>query len=249
MGTTDVIGRSSDYCLKIYIADIRPGSCPGPGAGISGSGAESAMARKLAFRALRDYLECASDSFSEASGFVEEARTGKGKPYFPDCPDFQYSISHSGGIVVCGTIVGEAADGSMESVPVGIDIQKIPDNPKRVMKIADHFFSEQERDSLHTLMESGTEKDISSALILFNRYWTARESYMKLTGRGLSESFRNFRPDLTGKRIMITAPDLSAEGGTDRSAFSEIYLTECPAPEGFCLTVCSYKVPGTIKFL
>ena len=115
--------------------------------------------------------------------------------------------------------------GGKDPQPIGIDIQEIPADPIRALKIADHFFSDEEKESLHALVREG---DSSSALLRFCRYWTARESYMKLTGRGLAEPFSKYRPDLDHKRI------IASDSG------NEVYLTECSAPEGYCLTVSSY---------
>ena len=236
MDKTDSMGRIPAHHLKIYIADIRSVS-PESGRGASGPGAESAMARKLALKALSDHLGLKTDS--ERIKSAKETRSGTRKPCFPDYPDFHYSISHSGGLVVCGTLISSGV-----SRPVGIDIQEISEDPKRVMKIADHFFSDRERASLHALLDGGAESDIPAALLLFNRLWTARESYMKLTGRGLAESFRNFRPDLEAGRIVLTSPDQAGADASADASSGEIFLTECPAPEGFCLTACSY-VPIT----
>ena len=196
---------------------------------------ESAASHELTVRALTFYLG-RTPSPEELAG---RARTPQGKPYFPGYPDFMYSISHSGRYAVCGMIFG-----GRDPQPVGIDIQEISEDPKRVMKIADHFFSDRERESLHTLLDGGAETGISAALLLFNRFWTARECYMKLTGRGLAESFRNFRPDLEAGRIVLTSPDQAGADASADASSGEIFLTECPAPEGFCLTACSY-VPIT----
>ena len=83
--------------------------------------------------------------------------------------------------------------------------------------------SAQEQETLQTLHDQNEPEALCR---LFCRYWTSRESYIKLTGRGLAESFQNFCPDLESG-VMNTL-----RGGS-------FFLTECPAPEGYCLTVCS----------
>ena len=163
-----------------------------------------------------------------AEVLAREVRPENGKPYLPDYPDFHYNISHSGGIVAC------AASDS----PVGIDIQQISDDPVRILKIAAHFFSQEEQQELNFRHQeknpntgaasnscSNDEQDLCH---LFCRFWTARESYIKLTGRGLAEPFSGFRPDLAAGRIITASPSVD-----------NYYLTECPAPEGYCMTVCS----------
>ena len=120
--------------------------------------------------------------------------------------------------------------------PVGIDIQKIQDNTARALKIARHFFSPQENDALRRVCgEMAEGKDEISSVQggpefcrLFTRFWTARESYIKLTGRGLSEPFSDYRPDLDAGLIYP-----AGESGL------VYYLGECEAPDGYCMTVCS----------
>lgn len=186
---------------------------------------ESVLARRLAARALESYF-----GYKPSPEILGgETRTPEGKPYFQDYPDFHYNISHSGKYIVCGIICG-----GKNPQPIGVDIQEIPADPKRALKIADHFFSDEEKESLHALVCEG---DNSSALLLFCRYWTARESYMKLTGRGLAEPFSNFRPDLDCGRIITSESE------------KEVYLVECKAPDGYCLSVCSYVPiePGCVR--
>ena len=172
--------------------------------------------------------EVLAGSETLAEVLAREVRPENGKPYLPDYPDFHYNISHSGGIVAC------AASDS----PVGIDIQQISDDPVRILKIAAHFFSQEEQQELNFRHQeknpntgaasnscSNDEQDLCH---LFCRFWTARESYIKLTGRGLAEPFSGFRPDLAAGRIITASPSVD-----------NYYLTECPAPEGYCMTVCS----------
>ena len=211
----------SPYYLKVFLAEVPPGTSPKakngfPAVNSSNSKPESVLARELTARALESYLGHKPSPEELAC----ETRTPEGKPYFQDFPDFHYNISHSGRYVVCGVICG-----GKDPQPIGIDIQEIPTNPEKVLKIADHFFSDEEKESLHALVREG---DISSALLLFCRYWTARESYMKLTGRGLAEPFCNYRPDLDHGRIITSEFE------------KEVYLMECRTPEGYCVSVCSY---------
>lgn len=217
----------SPYYLRLFLAEIPSGASPkakseSSAVNASNSKPESVLARRLAARALESYLgyKPSPEILGGETRTPEETRTPQGKPYFQDYPDFHYNISHSGKYVVCGMICG-----GKDSQPVGIDIQEIPADPKKALKIADHFFSDAEKESLHALVSEG---DSSFALILFCRYWTARESYMKLTGKGLAEPFSQYRPDLEHNRIITS--DLE----------NEVYLTECRAPDGYCLSVSSY---------
>ena len=211
----------SPYYLRLFLAEVPTGTLPraksgSPAVNSSNSRPESVLARELTAKALELYL----GRKPSPEVLACETRTPQGKPYFQDFPDFHYNISHSGKYVVCGMICG-----GKDPQPVGIDIQEIPADPNRALKIADHFFSDEEKESLHALVCEG---DSSSALLLFCRYWTARESYMKLTGRGLAEPFCNYRPDLDHGRIITSEFE------------KEVYLMECRTPEGYCVSVCSY---------
>ena len=171
---------------------------------------ESSCARSLTAAALSLYLK-STPSFEDLRG---EVRTPEGKPYFPAFPAFHYSISHSAGLVVCAAW----------EAPIGIDLQQIPSDPQNAMRIANHFFSEGEQNALRQLQT----EDPNAMLLLFSRLWTARESYVKLIGRGLAEPFDNYCPDLTEGRIHTKSGE----------SFS---LTACRAPTGYCMTLCSHE--------
>lgn len=104
------------------------------------------------------------------------ARTELGKPYFPDRPDLHTSVSHSGKYFVC----------ALSCSPVGIDIQEhtlrkgeTPENAAvRLQKIAARFFHPAEKEYI--------EKDTFTR---FYRVWTAKEAYVKYTGRGIDGDF------------------------------------------------------------
>lgn len=91
-----------------------------------------------------------------------------GKPFIRllDGALFNYSISHSGEYVVCAVSDSE----------VGIDIQQI-DVKKPVMKIANRFYADEEYARLEK-----SQNQIND----FYRMWSAKESYVKYTGRGIS---------------------------------------------------------------
>ena len=123
-----------------------------------------------------------------------------GKPYFPDAPQAQFSLSHSGGYAALAT----------SSLPVGVDIQEI--RPERVMA-AVRFLTEPEQAQLTALPQ---EEEVQA----FFRLWTLKESYGKMTGRGLLGA-NAFLVDLSGPAVL--PPD-----GTQFCLH---------APEGYCLSV------------
>lgn len=236
------MNRDKKAQLNIYIADVRDlpeQICPEqsvPKVNAAPMRPESALARKLVAKALQVFL----GRIPTPEELAGEVRTGGGKPHFPAFPGFHYNISHSGSYVVCAVC----------DQPVGIDLQQIPDQEERAVKIAKRFFSPQEQEALQELRG---RNETGALCRLFCRYWTARESYIKLTGRGLAEPFENFRPDLEEGVILVLkrdSNDISSAGskaGTGNIAAASanectsetFYLSEYPAPAGYCLTVCS----------
>ncbi|MDR1439251.1 MAG: 4'-phosphopantetheinyl transferase superfamily protein [Clostridiales bacterium] len=93
-----------------------------------------------------------------------------------------FNISHSGRHVVC----------ALCSSPVGIDVETV----KPIgMNIAKRFFSADERERLFLEPEGGRGR-----LELFYSIWTRKESFVKMTGKGLAYPLGDFsvfggRPD------------------------------------------------------
>ncbi|MBE6575041.1 MAG: 4'-phosphopantetheinyl transferase superfamily protein [Ruminococcaceae bacterium] len=92
-------------------------------------------------------------------------RAEGGKPCFLHAPELHFSVSHSGGIWVC----------AFSAAPVGIDLQQI--KPIREGGIARRFFHPEEIAYLDAHPDA------------FFALWTAKESYVKLTGQGVAAGF------------------------------------------------------------
>lgn len=97
--------------------------------------------------------------------------TPKGKPYFPGNPIY-FNISHSLDKIVVAIFKD----------PIGIDIELIRENKE---KIAKRFFHEEEWRYL-----SGISPEYYSRE--FTGIWTKKESYIKMTGEGLSKPLDSF---------------------------------------------------------
>jgi len=110
-----------------------------------------------------------------------------GKPFIMAYPNFHFSISHSGSYVALAS----------HEDKVGLDIQE--ERNSKTMAISNRFFAKEERE----LLESVTDKD--SRTKLFYRIWSAKEAYIKYTGRGMSENLASFTVDLEGKTVKDTA--------------------------------------------
>ena len=97
------------------------------------------------------------------------ARSERGKPYFLHVPDLHFSLTHSGLYGACAFC----------TQGVGLDLQV--HSHRDLMKIARRFFHPQESAYLEN---HGFET--------FFQIWTAKESYMKYTGEGLSMGLNAF---------------------------------------------------------
>lgn len=95
-----------------------------------------------------------------------------GKPFVPTLPDFEFSLSHSGDWAVC------AADRQA----IGVDIERMGSVD---LDIARQFFSPEEYDWLMRV-------DIEERLSLFYELWTIKESFIKMTGKGLQTPLDSF---------------------------------------------------------
>lgn len=89
-------------------------------------------------------------------------RTQKGKPY-TESVDVEFSISHSGDIVVC----------AVSDNPVGIDIEKIREVN---LNVAKRLFTPDEQEYIF-------EKNSKQR---FFEVWTKKEAYVKLLGLGIT---------------------------------------------------------------
>ena len=138
----------------------------------------SLMAGSLLHDALCERLGIPKD---ESGPFSVAYRQG-GKPYLTKYPDIHYSLSHSGEYVCCA--LGDS--------PLGVDIQKVTDCPKGV---APRFFTKEDNRRLDACSgDEGKE--------LFFRMWSIKESYVKLTGKGLSGGLSGFEIDWKGDRVL-----------------------------------------------
>ena len=122
-----------------------------------------------------------------------------GKPVLRDDPGLHFSLSHSGNAVLC----------ALDRHPVGADIEMIH---RRGLEHLLTVFSDPERTSI---------EQAASPELYFTRLWTRKESYLKLTGEGL-----------TGTKALREIPTED----TDRVRF-ETVIREA---EGFVYSVCQW---------
>ncbi len=134
----------------------------------------------------------------------------KGKPYLSGREDICFNISHSGDYVCV----------AVSSLPVGIDIQENPGKQsaavygecptgdsryttggqeeiyRKERKIAERFYTASDRKRLALCGEEYGD--------LFYRMWSIKESYIKLTGEGMSQGLSGFEIDWNERRILDT---------------------------------------------
>ncbi|AFC30322.1 phosphopantetheinyl transferase [Paenibacillus mucilaginosus 3016] len=137
--------------------------------------------RQDALRSLTGELlarDMASEALGTARSAVELAANPYGKPYVKDAPSFHFNVSHAGGWVVC------AAGGA----PIGADVEREAPLDASLPAVV---LTEPERMTLEAVGEA-------EGRARFYRYWTAKESFVKQLGTGLSTD------PLT---ITITDPD------------------------------------------
>lgn len=133
-----------------------------------------------------------------------------GKLYLPGVKDFFFSISHSGEYAVC----------AVSDVPVGVDIQK---HRKNGLAVAKRFFKAEEADYI---AKQPTQKQEE----MFFRYWTGKESYLKLTGKGILGGLDSFLVDLEERRIQ-----------DPNELEQDIFIKEYHCLEDYYITVACYR--------
>ncbi|MCC2251874.1 4'-phosphopantetheinyl transferase superfamily protein [Virgibacillus sp. AGTR] len=140
--------------------------------------------------------------------------TQYGKPFLPAFPSFQYNISHSGDWVALAT----------HHYPVGVDIEKIQSVESSVVK---NLFSQKE----YTEMLKHVRP-----VQAFYEIWTAKESFVKETGKGVLTPLHSFAVNnLLGSRIQFihTSSKAIIEGYTCQQ-YRDI--------NGYSLAICTTKV-------
>ena len=101
----------------------------------------------------------------------------------PECEGVYFNLSHSDDMVLC----------AVSDVPVGCDLEKVTDAP---LEVADRYFSERER---RYIDEARNHPEINRR---FFRLWTMKESYMKMSGEGISISPERIEIDLNALTVL-----------------------------------------------
>lgn len=142
---------------------------------------EETRVRSLTAGSLLHEVLCRELSLPKTSPPFQILKEFGGKPYLKEYPSLHFNLSHSGDYVCCA--VGKE--------PVGVDLQKYT-----VLRhgLAERFFTKEDNKALQ---EAGTEDKEA----LFFRIWSIRESYVKLTGKGM-QGFSDFTIDWEQGKIL-----------------------------------------------
>ena len=139
-----------------------------------------------------------------------------GKPYLYGYDNIFFNLSHSGDYVMCVVSGSE----------VGCDIQKID---RADIRLAERFFTERE---YHAIADLPTEEERTD---MFYRYWTLKESFMKVTGLGMQLALDAFE-------IIFRESDNTAKSAEGTSA-ARITLTQSVDARAYLFTEYD-SIPG-----
>lgn len=144
---------------------------------------------------------------------------GSGKPVLSSHPQLVFSLSHSGEYVALVYDEGVKA--------IGVDIQQIREVSEGVKKRILH-----EKEWMY-FPNAGGQKEISVKAAggmltegnrLLNRIWAIKESYVKMTGEGLSHDFRKLCIDFV-------------ESAVKDEKGNRVFFEEIEAPDGYVAAV------------
>lgn len=154
--------------------------------------------------------------YREGIPFLEDSFSvgSHGKPYHEK---LDFNFSHSGKYVIC--VTGKEA--------VGCDIQKVKPVHNRIMK---RFFSEEEKNYVWGAKESEKEE-------YFTRIWALKESYLKMTGEGLTRDLKEIS--------FCLVDDIRVY---DKRIEQKVYFTEQQI-EDYMIAVCGREKELSVEYV
>ena len=147
---------------------------------------------------------------------MQDSQVYAGEHGKPMIHGLEFSLSHSGNMVVC----------AVSEEPVGCDVEEIRKAPKGV---AERYFSEGEQAWLSRFSVDEYDRE-------FFRLWTMKESYVKMTGEGLGVSFEAY--EVVGDKDCISL----TQGGCARvlrnGNVQTCYLNSTEL-QGYMISICA----------
>jgi 4'-phosphopantetheinyl transferase len=138
---------------------------------------------------------------------VERAEFGK--PFLPDTPGLHFNLSHASPQHTA-LHYGAEADGrwalAVSARPVGIDVERLSRIKQINSKVTfiNRFFTADETAYLLNLQASERDSEILE-------FWTRKEAYIKLDGRGLSVGLNTFSVLNPPENIVFTRVSFDGE--------------------------------------
>lgn len=163
----------------------------------------SAGSHTLLREALRQYAGAAAAAAPLAFGPY-------GKPYLPDQPAVQFSITHSGDFWMC----------AFSDHAVGLDLQAEQDCDRA--RLSSRFFHPSEDTYLR-----------QQSYAPFFALWAAKESYLKYTGQGITEDLSAFSV-VAPNGVFPTAPGVCLSPLPWQQAYALCLCTNAPCTVRFC---------------
>lgn len=144
------------------------------------------------FRLRKDQFRCVYSSLivqylvSDKVGRAEKLQfmyNDYGKQYYIGEKPIYFNCSHSGDYIVC----------ALSTEEIGVDIEQIGEE---YFEIARQCFSSEENYAIRSAKGNFRRK-------MFYTYWTLKESYIKLIGKGLSIPLHSFSFEFKAKRYQL----------------------------------------------
>lgn len=180
-------------------------------------------------RSREERLKLAAAQYGGVPGeLLQVARTERGKPYFPKCPEIFFSISHSGAFWVC----------AMAAEEVGVDIQEHTRRKAETIKEASARFGRMAHRFFSPVEARFVEEDSYSR---FFCVWAARESYVKYTGQGIDDSFSKLSVIPESEELWAR---LSEGVGTVRWNAGGVWFCERLYQQDYTLCICTENECG-----
>lgn len=147
-----------------------------------------------------------------------------GKPTLSGITDFQFNLSHSGDRVMC----------AVSDEDVGCDVEKIKEVD---LKIAKRFFYNAEYEAIMR------QNSLKQSYDIFFRFWTLKESFMKVTGLGMKLPLDSFQIKIEDGNISVLQKVNS----------KKYYFKEFDLKDGYKYAVCglapSFEEPELVSLL
>lgn len=118
-----------------------------------------------------------------------------GKPFLRYYPELFFSLSHSGDYAIC----------SIGREMIGNDIETVKSGR---LKVAERFFAQEEKE---WILQAETEQEMEERMF---RLWTMKESFLKVTGLGMSLALNDFAVCINKANSIKTRP------GGEQAAFA-----------------------------